>query len=315
MLNKDIKAIEKKYECKIPEKRRKVWDVQMCLWETFDAICKKYNLRYFFFWGALLGAVRHQGFIPWDDDIDVVMPRKDYDKFAKVALPEIKTPYFLLSKDTIDDAGLYLFIRLVDESTTCISNGFSASSVAHQGIALDIVPLDGIPSSKYARVRQFVREEFYHVILDRSLHNPKTLSIKGKVAWTLSKIYCSVKGRKKSIEQFEAVRGRVKWDESDKVVEGAHHNVFFRDDFEDVVYFPFEGKMAPVPIGYEHILTELYGDYMQIPDKKSRVITEHEARGFIIDPLVPYADYFELLQKERARVMKDQKEYKKRYFE
>lgn len=314
MLNKDIKAIEKKYDCIIPEKRIKVWDVQMRLWETFDAICKKYGLRYFFFWGALLGAVRHQGFIPWDDDIDVVMPRKDYNKLAKVALSEIREPYFLLSKDTIDDAGLYLFIRLVDESTTCIFNSFSASTVAHQGIALDIVPLDGIPSSKYARVKQYTQEEFYHVILDRSLRNPKMLSMKGKVAWTLSKILCSMKGRKKIIEQFESFRGRVKWDESDKVVEGAHHNLFSRVDFEDVAYFPFEGKMAPVPIGYEHILTELYGDYMQIPDKKSRAITEHEAMGHIIDPLVPYADYFELLQKEKARVIKDQKEYKRRYF-
>ena len=120
--------------------------------------------------------------------------------------------------------------------------------------------------------------------------------------------------RKKSIEQFETVRGKYKWDESEKIVDGPHHYLFSRVDLEDVIYFPFEGKMAPVPVGYEHILTELYGDYMQIPDKKSRIITEHEARGYIIDPLVPYADYFELLQKEKARVIKDQKEYKRRYF-
>ena len=195
MLNKDIEAIEKKYDCIIPEKRIKVWDVQMRLWETFDSICKKYGLRYFFFWGALLGAVRHQGFIPWDDDIDVVMPRKDYDKFAEVALPEIKEPYFLLSKDTAD-TGIYYHQRLVDESTTCIFDSSSASTVAHQGIALDIVPLDGVPSSKYVRIKQFVREKFYATVSDRFLRNPKRLSVKGKIAWTLSKIYCSVKGRK-----------------------------------------------------------------------------------------------------------------------
>ena len=76
----------------VSEKRKAVWNVELCLLKRLDEVCKKYNLRYWLDGGSLLGAIRHNGFIPWDDDIDVVMPRKDYDKLSEISKLDYYSP-------------------------------------------------------------------------------------------------------------------------------------------------------------------------------------------------------------------------------
>ena len=79
----------------VTEKRKKVWAAELQMLEKFDEICQKHNLTYYAYYGTLLGAVRHQGFIPWDDDIDVVMFRDDYEKFQAIAPEEFKERIFI----------------------------------------------------------------------------------------------------------------------------------------------------------------------------------------------------------------------------
>ena len=78
----------------VTEKRKKVWAVGLELWERFDEVCKKHGITYYAYYGTLLGAVRHQGFIPWDDDIDVIMFRDEYKRFQEIAPSEFTEPYF-----------------------------------------------------------------------------------------------------------------------------------------------------------------------------------------------------------------------------
>ena len=135
----------------VNEKRKKVWAVELELLQKFDEVCRKYNLTYYAYYGTLLGAVRHQGFIPWDDDIDVVMFREDYEKLQAVAPEEFREPYFFQNSYT--DQMLWFFSKLRDSRTTAIE--FPARNL-HQGIFIDIFPLDDVPDG--------VHEEFSAVL-------------------------------------------------------------------------------------------------------------------------------------------------------
>lgn len=106
-----------------------------------DRICKKYNIRYFLVAGTLLGAIRHKGFIPWDDDIDICMPVEEYRKFCKVAKTDLKKEYFLQNSDT--DFSNRWFSKVRKNNTTCIEKGYEKSKI-HQGIWIDIFPLIGV---------------------------------------------------------------------------------------------------------------------------------------------------------------------------
>lgn len=296
--DKDIHALEQKYNCIIPERRIKTWEVQMKLLDVFDAICKKYQLQYFFFWGALLGAVRHQGFIPWDDDIDIVMPREDYDRFGELAPQEIIKPYFLLTSDTAGDS-FYYHMKLVDESTTYIIQPTIDWVTHHQGITLDIVPLDGVPENHMARVIQQTKQLLDNRLTWTRFQNPKFLSAKGKLLRVLGKLYCCNLSNKRCIERTEKIKSKYKWNESKYVADGAHFNIFRKEWFEDTAYLVFEDRKVPAPIGYDMVLKKIYGNYMELPNPKQRMISEREASGAIIDPNVAFADYSEIVREKK----------------
>ena len=98
----------------VTEKMKRIWYTEISLLQELDRVCKKYGLRYFAEYGTLLGAVRHNGFIPWDDDIDVAMLRDDYEKLKKVAAEEFKAPYFF--QDSYTDSMIWAFSKLRDRN-------------------------------------------------------------------------------------------------------------------------------------------------------------------------------------------------------
>lgn len=126
----------------VSEKRKKIWAVEMDLYRELERVCKKHNLRYWAIGGTLIGAVRHHGFIPWDDDIDVCMPREDYEKLCGLYSKEFSSPYFLQTPQT--DPGYYFsFAKFRNSNTTAISMPFK-NSLFNQGIFIDVFPLDYI---------------------------------------------------------------------------------------------------------------------------------------------------------------------------
>ena len=120
---------------KVSQKMKKIWAVQLNLLEYFDKLCREHELRYFVDYGTLLGAVRHQGFIPWDDDIDVVMFRDDYEKLKIIAGREVESPYFFQNSYT--DIMIWAFSKLRDDRTTAIEFPDILPEF-HQGIFIDI---------------------------------------------------------------------------------------------------------------------------------------------------------------------------------
>ena len=129
---------------KVSHEMKKVWAVELDLLAEFQRVCKKHNIKYIASGGTMLGAVRHKGFIPWDDDIDLMMLREEYEKLCKVAPSEFKHPYFFQTSKT--DLGYFKgFARLRNCETTAIFNHEKASRFnINQGIFIDIFPMDNV---------------------------------------------------------------------------------------------------------------------------------------------------------------------------
>ena len=136
---------------------KKVWAVELDLLNEFMRVCKKHNLRWFADGGTILGTMRHGGFIPWDDDIDVMMMREDYEKLNKIAPTEFKHPYFWATELT--DPGLnHGYAQLQNIQTTAIlKHHLPKKFTFHQGIFLDIFPVDNISADEKVQ-NEFIKE-------------------------------------------------------------------------------------------------------------------------------------------------------------
>lgn len=110
-----------------------------------DRVCKIYGIHYSLCYGTLLGAVRHKGFIPWDDDLDIAMLRPEYDKFTKVCQSAFKKRFFLVDAST-EEAYPYDFAKVVKEQTVYLERGAEYKNI-HKGIYVDIFPLDNVKQS------------------------------------------------------------------------------------------------------------------------------------------------------------------------
>ena len=133
--------------------------------EEFDRVCKKLDIPYVIFAGTLLGAVRHQGFIPWDDDVDVMMLREDYDRFLREADQVLDAEKFFLQKEFSEHWPLF-FSKLRLNNTTCLEKFHPRDHMMHQGIYIDIFPCDNAWSSAFGRKLQFLASK---VVISKSL--------------------------------------------------------------------------------------------------------------------------------------------------
>lgn len=130
------------------DKNKKVQELTIELLKIFIKICEENNLRYYFTGGALIGVLRHQGFIPWDDDIDVGMPRKDYDRFLKLMEKKIPEGYGICNRYT-DENWHFAMSQFIDKESEIVIHLAEEERRAH--IWIDVFPLDGLPSGKIAR--------------------------------------------------------------------------------------------------------------------------------------------------------------------
>lgn len=270
----------------VSAKMKKVWAVELNLLDYFDKLCRQYNLRYFIGFGSLLGAVRHRGFIPWDDDIDVVMFRDDYEKLKVIAEEVMEFPYFFQNSYT--DTMIWAFTKLRDSRTTAIEFPDFPPEF-HQGIFIDIFPLDDVPDGKYMKpiVGEMQREIWMSIVeperLKGFIDRGQPLALQADILLELLRM--PIRERMKMFEDFNVAR----FGTSSRVNFLTDHFSGFasmpRACFTDTVYLPFENRMVPAPATYDSLLSCLYGDYMtpaQIPNM-------HE--GIFLDPDAPYTQY------------------------
>lgn len=253
---------------------KKVWAVELDLLNLLDQICKKHNLTYYADSGTLLGAVRHHGFIPWDDDMDFVMFREDFEKLCDLA-SEFKTPYFLQTEET-DTGSLRCHAQLRNSDTTGILKFEQNMKYPfNQGIFIDIFPLDSVPDDRKQRIN-FMKKLQYFKGKARSYydynHGFDKKRIKSMPSWLkhiLMRRFYRILWYKYGennpyYSKFEDTV--IKYDNSktkyvNDVVLGPVNYVLYREDFSSITYLPFEMIKIPVPKNYNRILQEYYGNW------------------------------------------------------
>ena len=258
--------------------------VELSILSRFDEFCKKHSLTYFLAYGTLIGAVRHKGFIPWDDDIDIQMPREDYNRLIELS-GELGTSLRLIAPRDADAE--HTFVKIVDERTVKIEGGHKYRSDADfRGIDIDVFPLDGQPTdeAEYKKWYKKLRKT-YRKIWMRELESTADLKLSFKIAIALFKLVrVFIPKRKKLLDRAEALHAEYPYKSAEYVgcVESYFNGIGNRNPksaYSECVLLDFEGEKFPAPVGYHDILTNMYGDYMKLPPKEAQV-THHTNKNY-----------------------------------
>lgn len=271
----------------VTEKQKKIWAVELNLLEEFDRVCKKHNLTWFVDYGTLLGTIRHQGFIPWDDDIDVSMLRDDYMTLLAVAPDEFEEPYFF--QNTYTDSLVTAFSKLRDSRTTAIE--FPDIKNMNQGIFIDIFPLDDAapPHNSTSTILEIQRELWCTIVWPDDVFqmlsrpNPPFLLESDLLIELLN---------------YDVHRRMLEFETFNSNHFGKSENINFitdeifnlspsknRELYKEIIYLPFENINVPAPKEYEKILSIQYGDWHKHVQNGS----SHE--DIQLDPDTPYTKY------------------------
>lgn len=276
----------------VSSKMKRVWAAELNMLMLFDAVCKKYNLKYFVAYGTLLGTIRHKGFIPWDDDIDVFMMRDDYQKLLKVAPGEISEPYFF--QNVYTDSIVCGISKIRDSRTTAIEFPEMGISL-NQGIFIDIFPLDSTDDgTKGMKTVTWMKHDIWDCIFNRQAilinqNNPniwKMFKLDKEMIRELVGMSCQDAMR--CFEDFcnsHFYDTDILYSWSLEVMEKLHKH-YERAWFDETIYMPFCDMMVPVPAGYEKILEMEYGDW------KTPVMGGSLHDGLTIDPDISYTEWF-----------------------
>ncbi len=273
---------------KVTKQRRAVWRTELEMLEEFKRVCKKHHLRYFAFGGTMLGAIRHKGFIPWDDDIDLAMLRSDYDKLRTVANKEFKKPYFF--QTDYNDRLFRGHAQLRKSDTTGIMIE-EMNCKYNQGIFIDIFPLDEYPADDVLRKKQQTRLFFIGGTLRNYYRN--TGKFFEKIDHILAGIIVWLHGGPaKFFAKYEKIARQYN-DKGNGIVGVLSVNYGKEVDYmriEDLQKFkdmPFEDTNISMPLTYDEILTQHFGDYM----KPAQVPNTHGDIYFSTN--IPYETFIE----------------------
>lgn len=223
-----------------------------------DKICRRHNITYWLEAGTLLGAVRHEGFVPWDDDVDITLHRKDVKKLKKVLSDEL--PSFLVLQDSVTDFNFpHLFFRVRDKLSIYDAN--LPYKTNNEGLFIDIIPVEDVRSFK---LKKFIDYVYGHS--HRSIHN-----MSKSISDTLLSLVCYIPSLVlvKILRLFHLI---VPSDKLGHIYGWISNDLVDKSDVYPVKEINFEGHSFFAPNNVANYLTRLYGNYMQLPPEKERVV-------------------------------------------
>lgn len=291
ILGEDFFKEEVRCDYRISEAQKEIWAMELDLYLIFKDICRKHGLKHWVMYGSILGAVRHNGFIPWDDDIDVAMPRKDFDIFLKVAPNELSEPYSLQCPYTFPNC-------YITNVTMRNSNGTFTPKVFkkldyNKGIPLDIFPFDYCNLETWESDKSMIFDHVMRCASWMKMQNPELLTNEQIKA-------CQKYHTDNPLTNWEAIHriaSNPMYDGSEymmmKVVLDKYHlerTIFYKTSwFDKTIPHKFESVEVDIPIGWHEILCMRYGEnYMDFPPVEKRGAINNQ---LIVDPYTPYKQY------------------------
>ncbi len=251
--------------------RKKLWNLELNMLEDFNDICEKHDLKWFLHYGAALGAIRHKGFIPWDDDVDLGMPRYDFNKFLTI-IDELPNNIVVQYGYNEEDCCTYTFCRLRDKNSSGILQ-WEMDRECVKGVFLEIYPFDEVPNNKTIRTIHWKLSLFLDRLIgvidhgDVSQPGLKTLikkiikKLDSKNVFKIWNYICQMFNGtgKKYVENVSVPH----YSKSQKCL-------FKKDLVENTIRVPFESIYANIVSDYDLFLTQLYGDYLELPPEGKR---------------------------------------------
>ena len=277
-----------------PADLRRLQIIQLEILLEVDRICKKNNIQYSLAYGTLLGAVRHQGFIPWDDDMDVFMLRPEYDRFCEICVDELDKTRFYLQTHFNTAGYRWGYAKMRRNSTEYIRKGQEHLQYP-SGVSIDVFPLDSVPDRKILRpffnFACFLTRKFLWSEAGKKCEsNP----VKRWTYWLMAKIPKEVVFRR-LYDRLVCFCGDKETDQVRVItLPKRRFSSHRRAWYMDLQYFQFEGFWFPGPRDYDECLTYQYGEYMRLPPPEYRM-GHHEALSYALidltlDALMQYDD-------------------------
>lgn len=266
---------------KVSDKMKKIWAVQLRLLDLIEKVCKENQLRFYIIRGTLLGAVRHKGFIPWDDDIDIALPREDYNKLLALPAGILGNDVFLQTAENDKECFFGAFARLRDNHSTAMDLKNWGRS-CNQGIWIDIFPLDAYDMNEKFRKKQRQRIERLYELLYAKIYG-KQIDQFGKLSrikWDWYRLISRFRDKQALIRQLNACCSYSKNPSQELIGIQTHYNevkIFYQEDFNEIVHLEFEDRLLPAPAGYQRCLEMTVSkNYREYPPEEKRKPHHHE---------------------------------------
>ena len=270
IVGQDFFHEEERSGFRVGAERKKVWAVELDLLVEFSRVCERLGLTWWLAFGSLLGAMRHGGFIPWDDDVDVFMPRADYDRLLADGPAELSEPYLLQTPYT-DPGSCFSMARMRNTRTSAVIEPFKYEAF-NQGCLIDIAPLDEtspeLVSGQFARALDLTSE----CSALMRWHNPEisTDDLRNRLGGRMPR---------RPTEVFEDINANARWNrgQGGKLLccfattpYDERRQTFLAEDFSESVPVAFEGIVAYAPVGWNRVLMTTYGDWRTPPPAGQR---------------------------------------------
>lgn len=251
------------------ESLRKQQMVELSILVDVDEFCNRHSINYSLCSGTLLGAIRHKGFIPWDDDIDICMLRDEYERFLTEWSKDPIENYVVVNH-TVDISFNQTFTKICKENTSIIDDLDIIPSY-HTGISIDIFPMDRIPDGKISRLIYWYRCAKYHLILHGYIPKNSNIIVKfisGFILFLSHNRYKAEDRLYRKITRFRSNRNlQLNFNDTNSTMRRSYPN----DLFDRLTYVEFEGYRFPAFEKWHQELTIEFGNYMTLPPVEKRV--------------------------------------------
>ena len=259
------------------EQLNKMKNIELDILKDVDKVCKELNLTYYLCAGTLLGAVRHGGFIPWDDDIDIQMPRKDYNLFIEKAQKLLKKNHIISSYKT-EPAFIGDFFKIVNNNTTFVEVSTRKRNIT-KGVYIDVFPIDGIPEGKFKKLYY----SFKISLLKQRISNGysaekvyKKRSFKGRIYNFLSGFLTCFMSPEKATTALNNFLTKNTIDNSKYVmVESKYRRLYKREIFGNPSQIKFENLLFYAPSDVKGYLETQYGSNYMTPPPPEKQVSHH----------------------------------------